>query len=100
VAAGDITSYVTLGDVLDRACAEVEALEDPDAKEEVTGLVERLRTKALSATGDIMLRGSATCCHPFHAVGADVDILAVLHAGRHDRADARRFLRASEHASD
>jgi hypothetical protein len=48
VAAGEITSYITFADVLDRAYVEVEALEDldPEAKEEAKGLIERLRTQA------------------------------------------------------
>lgn len=56
IVAGDITSYVTFADVLDRAYAEVEGLEDidPEGKEEAKGLIDRLRTKAVATSGEIL----------------------------------------------
>lgn len=56
VAAGDITNYVTFNDVLDRAYAELEALDDidPEAKAEAQGLLERLRARAVTGAGEIM----------------------------------------------
>ena len=56
VAAGDINSFVTFNDVLDRAYAEVEALGDvdPDVKAEAKGLLARLRTRAVTGAGEIM----------------------------------------------
>jgi len=45
LAAGDITNYVTFLDVLDRAYAEVEALDgvDSDDRQDAMGLIDRLR---------------------------------------------------------
>lgn len=56
VAAGDINSFVTFIDVLDRAHAEIDALEDidPEAKEDAKGLIERLRAKAMTGAGEII----------------------------------------------
>lgn len=51
LAAGDINNFVTFTDVLARAQAEVDALEDvaPQAKAEATGILDRLRAGSITA---------------------------------------------------
>ena len=56
VAAGDITDYVTFNDVVDRAYAEVDALEDidPETKAEARSLLARLRAGVVTGAGEMM----------------------------------------------
>lgn len=56
VATGDITQYKVLVQVLDRAYDEIDNLEGVDAetKDEAKGLIDQLRGKARSASGEIL----------------------------------------------
>jgi hypothetical protein len=62
VAGGDITSYITFNDVLDRASAEIAALEnvDPEVRAEAKTLVDRLRVKAAVAAGQAATGAAGT----------------------------------------
>lgn len=56
IAAGDITNYASLGDLLDRAEVEISELAavDVEEREEALGLIALLRGKALDLGGGVL----------------------------------------------
>lgn len=56
VATGDINQFTVFMQVLDRATEEIDALEgiDDEVKDEAKGLLDQLRGKATSASGQVL----------------------------------------------